>query len=453
MSQLRRLEDLLKQIEEQKRKYWAKMQSQEAFFTVLDRMYEISPYIWEYCSFLSILSTFFGIQYALNFRFGLRDFPLIGIEFNIALPTLEEFIRGIPIKVTRKKIDEFFREFYEYFYGITLPPEFTLNYENTLKEFIEEEFHEGFEYKFGECARYGYSRYGYSIYCRLFSEPLHHQGVTMLTVKHGLSPRPDVLIPALVSVLKFPDWIMEDELTRFIFLSDVVKQTTICGASICGVSRCPKPVETPYGRYYEVKTRWPDGREVTIYLSNTGNVLFGHLCGISRCGLSRKVPVKRDIFKVTPFHFTEFKVNAQMYRFHSSLTPTLFTEAGRATKGIADSRITMEYGEMQTLRYQIDIIVRRFLAPYKLDPFTQQKYVNFAIDYVFSRIRKHAPLEEWLDRIPEKDYENFMIEKWVKYGLERNILKNLIKYLSRWVPAWRAQVKRLRWRRKQVLGL
>jgi len=430
----KRLIELMKRIEEQKKKFYQKVQTYEALSLTFDRMMQVYEIIWLEASLYTIFTNFFLFAWGMDLTLDPSLFEYLLLDFDFELPSLEEFLRGISIKVSFVDLTEQFKRWYYEYYRELLPPEFQLDWNEAVKQFIKEVYQDNYVAGVYTPARFGVTKYDESVY---WKEDL--QKTIEGTIKQYLGTTlQDEISNILSKGMMLKEEFVEELYDRSVLINAVIRNAPIMGFVICGYTPLCEEKEIHGVVYGVVKVRLKDLGEVEIYFNSIDDVTYGHLCGISRCGFSRVVPENESLFSEKIFEFIAYRVRRIVERFSSPITSLLFSEGGRAVRGIPYARSTLTWGEKYMLRALIDSLVRSYLARYRLDPFTMNKYVTFVWDYVFSRVAKHRHHEVGLQRVSIDDYDKYMIEKWVRMNLDRNILISLINFIKTWVSyIWR----------------
>ena len=432
MAVSKRLQELLLQLEWAKRKWWAKDQTLEALWIIGDRFLQIMDYLWQWISFYILFQHWWLYYLTINFGFNFDEFYQMKLEFKFELPDIEDILKGLLIKIIRTDINELFREFYFDYYGIELPVWFRLDRDTFIEYFTEKYAWDILKESYIIPARYGITYYGNSVY---WKEDLSN-AISGTLEKHGFYPYARYIADIFEESLDVISALLEELKVRLSILKSIFTEMTVCGCVICGVSKVPEEKIINGERYFVLRYTTPEGETVEAYIKTIDHALFGTICGISRCGYTRCLPPEQSFFHPNASEFIIYRVNEIMGRFLSNITGLSLSEGTigavepfRATK-------TLDYGTKLQLRYMIDFVVRGFLSRYPLDPMTINAYVNFAVDYVFSRIRKHHHYEQWLRTLSQEEYEKFFIAKYKRMGLDETLLRQIIALLNRWLPSW-----------------
>jgi len=465
---MRRLEELIRKVEEQKRKWWSKSQSYDTMSTIVERMFELEPYMWRYFNFEMMTSYWFSILFVMNFGIDFDWLDIMNLNFTFEAPSLEDILAGIFVKISKIDINELYRRFALDYYGIELPVDFRLDFFSLLDEFVKfryrtafyprmpsypEEFPDDvarYEVDYYDEKRYLYmadpegrtvSTIGarldaqYYDYCKYF-HTMTPRGYSSMSIKRMFTPSYRVETKILRDLGICNETLAKNFMDRTDILLKVAKETTICGLAICGESKCPKRTDFMGLEYYEANIELEDGKKVRILFRTVDQILFGEISGFTVCGYGRVMPHFECIFTEKVFDFFNYRLRDAMARVLTPLTALSLTEGGRAARRPFKSKKTMTYGSKMINRYTIDSIVRAMLSGYGFDPFTLNKYVNFAVDYVFSRIRKHEPIDDWIKDLTDYEYRFLIVSKWVMYGLDKNICEMIMNRLDKLKQLW-----------------
>ena len=230
--------------------------------------------------------------------------------------------------------------------------------------------------------------------------------------------------------LNFAKEVLKDIFNRARTLAYAIIDCSIAGMMIAGYSKICEETEILGQKYYHIKVILYDGVEADVYITSLDDIIFGFIAGLSNILLGRPIYLYYSILRDRVMELIYRRIHTQIDRFIFARTPLLLIQGEISLTKPHLSKRMLIYAEKQMKISHIRYLVRNFVARYGFDSWTINKYVNFAINYLFARKRRHKKLEEWLLYASAEEYDKYMIEKWKRFGLDENILKQIIDYLK-----------------------
>jgi len=475
------LHELVEWIHYWKKKWYEKSESGFGQFIETLRFDQVSDYLSQFVSFATTLSNIFDVLLSL-LTAGNYDETYTGTtEFDILIPKLEEFLKGIYGKSEKVDINQLFREFAKERYGIELPPDFRLTFENVIKFLVEHPVITIPELNWQPttevCGVYGYARYDYSRYCKpeiATREKLKQEYVEYLTF-YG-SHRPAIYgrtyydnaiyaIPNLNKILEMLNLLAtvfelsdkdvkhfadvfgfsEDVLRNLLYKRNLIKaleeQCFVAGLGIAGVTSICEEVIEDGKRKFKIEVDTGFGYKETITFTCLEELLMGFFLHMSVMGFDTCVNQYELFVASILIDFIVWRIERTFDRFmtgYSAISKAQY-DLGFFTWDTATKPHV--YADKQFLVRTFESIVKNIVSRIVKSPFMIKQYVSFAIDLLFSRAKRHGIKEAELKELSLDQYIEFMIKKWVKHGLDENILRQIANRLRIYIPYVEKQFK------------
>jgi len=413
----------VKKTDREKRKEHAKLWSEAGLDTLYDRFLQVSEILNFDLNWLSLTEMFTALSLSVDFELGLREFDTFNLEFKLDLPSLDELLKGIWTHIEPLTVDDVYRDFKKFYEGIELPIDFTLDYTNTVNEFLKRKIPRGGV----EFARYGISRYDESVYA---PEGATEKYPNTLVPLIKSSSRPKHIVEML-KAYGIKEEVIDAYLNRITLLQKSLENGFFLGFNILGFSKFP-PRE---GEYAVIKIT----DEVKLKIKTLDQAFMGFILGVSRLGVDRFTSRKTSIFTRRAGYFAYFRALLQKRRFVSPLSILVHKEKYFGMREVARSRRALRYGMMRNIQYLIRGMIKNYLKNKITDPFELNKYVLAGTEIAFKDYTRHKGIRSWKLRYTDEEFKQMWLEKWVAMGLNRNILEEIYGK----VILWKDQLKRL----------
>lgn len=429
----------------EKRKEHAKTQSEDGSFLVWDRILDLGDLLNFDAIYLSLLELVLGLTYSTDFGLGLTDIDIFHLDWDIELPDLEDVLRGIYNLIESISLEDVFREFDQLFYNEILPPDFVLDWENTLRQFFKIDLFPGLMYpntEFGPFLRTEYAIYGIGV----FGEDKYAPDVIVEQHYKPPTPKPLVKFPKMASALAkklYPSDaytavgvsrnLVEGIKQRIDFLDRVLENGMFLGYAILGYSKfAPKVVEN--GKVFaEIEVK----EGVKLKFPNLDSVIWGFYLGVTPLDLGRfAVTPEGEIttaFRNKAPYFGYWRGLRQLARFRSPVSTTVFR--GRYIEMIDphSSRKARKFIQGRSIVQRVRNFIYNRLRNRVSSVIELNAYVNAGVEYVLFERIGHKKSKKWRQYLTKEEKKKYWLAKWKGYGLDEKILLDLATQLESWV--------------------
>ena len=425
----------------EKMKYWSKVLSDDAMLGVLDSTLDI----FDWLSFFSdwqLSDTLFSslVSYFL-LDINLKDIAPINLDFEVELPSLDEFLRGVLIKLL--KID------------ITILAPDLLKAIETPSLFLESEYAENLESTRLRKGVYGVTYFDHSYYDPVPVREFFRSTLYAFMKKRGEWRSARDKVEAIASTLN-----IHPELARMLYnrLSAItmVKE---------------RALTWDYGWWD--RTYWAEegsGGRIQFYTYEGTLVTMPYEDLIDYQAGGFWDDAAWDYFywteeppkAVHPYRLDKYRITVLQDRFWSNfrdrITTTAMAVANYQTREEREkwwrSERTDIYGFTMSQRMQIETVVDHLVRSMRpgIDAVRLRLYKTAALELYADLAGIHRWGQEAVQSMSEEQRRTFWIERWVKAGLDRDVLaavydrvRGLIKTLVS-----RRQRQRLRFLRSRL---
>jgi len=427
------LSRMIEKLREQKIKYWAKVLSDSAIATnwrIALGISDIYPYyVW------LLLPQYSYAVIALAFLLGLdpRDLEPLNIDFEILLPEIEELMQGILFKSIKLYVEELYK--------------WMKSYEELVKENIKEEYQKYFLEKKTRKGVYDQSQYNYAYYdpplvlefIRSTLPRFLLQWKTFSLIKHEFEE----------SAKKFG---VGEIIAREVFdrLSHTIATQPSCmvlGYGVLGYSPlCEKVKIYAKTRFIEY-----EGVEVEAGITQLAHPQYGFLLGVSHLSIGRLVP-KRDIYKNPPTQVTltmVVKGSPAMVRYvaercRKTIRGLTYIPLAVANYQRAEERMDWrkseradQYFALQQFRVLVEHIVDPIIRKYEANPVKIRMYKSAVLQLISIKAKRHKWGYKAFEAMTEDQLKTWWLDHWKAQGLKTEVLEELYRVLSKWLPRLR----------------
>jgi len=412
-------EEIVRRTLEQKRKYHSKVLTDNALLITFDRAFDTFDLFAIEVWILSDLFTNIAISFSLLFDVDPIDFEQLNQLFEPELPTPEEDLQGILIKMKRIKLPDV---------GTT---------EDLIRDNVKEEVQKQVEETRPRKARYGITKYGESYY-----DPVNVRLFIANTVPrffHNLKVRGDFknFTDSYRDALGVLDTISKYIFNRLHMLFEAQRQNFILGYGVLGYSRLtPRASDTARlevldydGRLLEVKYKFLDHVHNAFILGLTP-LGFGFLGGKETI---YKEPSPRCVKWVNDIAW-----NTIPRYYH---TPWAVGNYNKLEER-ADFRVSEradQYMALQLLRYKLEDIVSNILEGEDLTVTELRQYKNAVTQLIALRTKRHKWGYKPFKQFNDEELKKWWIEYWVRQGLNKSLLEKIWGAIGKWLKSWEHQ--------------
>jgi len=429
---------------EQKRKYWHKVLSEEGMWSTLVQTFNVFDWLSFFSDFTLSDTLFSTLVSSLLLGIQPIDLEPWNLCWDIELPSIEEFTKGVLIKLEKISITDLLPEFADMFKDITLSleDEFRINVKETMLE-------KGY---------YGKSRYGYSYYDPTAVREFFRSALyAFMKKKHEIRTAREMVEQAAKALNIHP------ELARTLFN----RQSALAAVK-------EEALTWDYGWWD--RTNWSEegseGRVAYInYDLQVQETAYEDVIDLQAGGFWDDAVW--DMFywteeapkAVHPFRLEGYNIASAIERVWLNFRSRISTTA-------------LAVGNYQTLKERTKWTESERLETYAL-PVTQKKILESlteslvrskepGVDTIKLRMYKSAVLQlfgtvasmhRWgsgmFQVMSDEELRSWWVEKWVKSGLNREVLETLYDALKSRISTYSTlrHKERLRFLRKRLIGV
>jgi len=390
-------EELIRKIHEQKRKLYEKAMTFDAVLLEWDRYLDLYDYILKWGTIVNTITSLIWLDIAWTFN-------LPPVEVGIAIPIKIEIPPEVTIQCTYG-VARYGMCSYE---TVVVTPTNIISYQKAI---------------------YGKSPYDMSYYDPYEWVNAMNQLMFYLLLQSFKHYTAHVEYPSIAEALETFKDIANNYANRVLMLFQLIINYPICGFVICGVTKL-NPTKKVDG--VDIAEFPFISSEFEIIQTDSASVFeqaMGFICGLTPCGLGRAVArgykTYRPLLSTETSWWIDRRVLEQMANYMVNIGGRRRYEG----KPFEFSRKVKLYAEKFTINYLVHTIVYRYVSKIIQDPIKINAYIRFALEYVFARVKKHKPSKRGLMYVPEKDYEEYIITKWKRMGLDETIMRKIIEML------------------------
>jgi len=399
----------------QKRKWFAKTQELSNLYLLYDRIFQTEEEFWKWTAFIEDLFLHYSIHEVLTWILDPFEIEPFNFEFELDLPSLDEFLQGILIKIRKITID--------------------WDYDYFIEQFIKEFYKKFFERKPGAWLG-GKARYCISPYDRSFYDPTLFLNFVTSTLPHYLATRRirktgEEITDTMVDLKVMHEYIADNFINRYELLHRGIVDTFILGYSILGVSRLSKKVVAGKRIYVEMEGDWRKIGKEKAYTHTLDPLIYGQMLGLTVLGISKLNPPveNQDIsaFKEDMLKYVWSRVEKTISRYYYTPQVLFNYTTLEERRDYWKSVKTELYAYKQTLRYIFYDIVDKVLDKYNISQYDRMKYKSAIIQLLFHRGKKWG----WgLKLFTQEDFDQ-VVEVWKRYwerqGINTAILDEILR--------------------------
>lgn len=290
-----------------------------------------------------------------------------------------------------------------------------------VTQFIKPKYQMSFFKYIMQIARYDQSRYntgGY--YQERIEPPVQHGSVSSVFYQAWTPVRYGMSVAS-----KVPEWTMQHLGEVAKLGARLVRFRGFWGFGMWGVSSWSPMEETARGRVTPIDYTLPDGRRIKIRIRYLQELFGMNWWGVGRWGASRWTVGTESIYTNEILNYIKQRLRDMEDRYIANLTGQSLWEGPKVELGVEYSTKAHRWGEFMSIRAQIETVVDAVLAKYHVDPITARKYKSFALEYVFGRFKRRNVCLQGQNVFDDQQFETYVVEKWLKLGLDPNIVEEL----------------------------
>ena len=434
-----KLEELIRELDNQKRKYHEKLLSVDGEWSLVLRSLDVYDFSTALASLL--IPEFYFASLSASLLFGIDLFMIepLSLEFAWRYPTLDEWLSGVSIVFSR------------------VVPSYATTVEQFISTGVKEEYRQDIKRSMLSKGVYGRTRYGQSYYDPVAVRKLLEQMLLVFFKKHTPHTSRRLAIDSATKVLN-----INLELVRYIY--NIVSMTMashvgcfILDYGFLDVSYLCEEYEAD-PRMGKVRYTDYDGVEKIVSIMTLADMMFGCILDVSALDYCYLMP-DEDVFQ----HSTNPYIDAVDQKLHNfrdrfMLTPLGFSNyvRGDEAEDYHKCERTNVWGELMALRYIVEYVVESFLAREvpDLDLFNRRKYISATLQLVGHTGKRHKWGYSVFKYMTLEELRAWWFEYWSKQGLDLKILEKIFELVEPWLQhIVRTKVEMGRRLRLQRLGI
>lgn len=408
-----------------KKKFWAKVLSQDAISITFQRSLDLqkvfADYIWLQVSAFDLSQL--GLGLANNIA--PVDMHPLSIDYKAELALVNETLQGIWMNFT--PVD----------YGELYP------WMKDLRTFIEENISEEFKAKMkvgiGVKGFYGITPYERSIYDPVIAREFLRATAHRLRLMKTSDKLYAFIIDKLKDYLEMTGATTDIIYNKIMLLMTAQTQTFILGLSLLGKSKLTHVEDGLTQVTYEDAK----GNLVTAKIGNLDHIQFGFILGISPLGYGFLLPQK-SIYKLPEGKKNPPIVNVIWNKIQGMKNRLVYLAWAFANYNRPDemqdyhaSERTQTYMEWHYLRRQIEDWTLKQLGDEARDPMRIRQYQNAMLMLISWQAKRHKWGYNLFQKMTEEQFFYWWVEYWKSQGLNEAMLKALYEGFKIWLKTIR----------------
>lgn len=437
------IERKVREIIQEKKKYFSKVLSLNAMSTNFDRVSDVEEqfnyWAWQFSQI------FLWIDISSLFIFGLDPSVLepLNIDFKIELPSLEEFLQGIKLKFEKVDVGDIWKEFNWEYFKEEVPPK--LDYETFVKENVQEPYQPSTLEQAKRKLIVGQTKYGEG-----YVDPQVIYELLRATFYEFLKRREDLerlrhVYLSCVKKLGINEAIAEAVFNRIASMIKTFYDNFILGFNLLGVSKLtPRASKSALAEVITWKREY-----APIEYTKFAEINCGFILGVTPLGFGLLLPreyfLKPARVKLAPkiTYFIDYKVRKLLSRYRAThIGFANYQKPDEMLKYYRSERCE-QYTSLQFIRYYIDGLVENWLRGKGIDRFKMNLYKRAVMMLIGHRKKRHKWGYAAFKAMTEDEFKEFWLDYWEKQGLNRDILIYLYEKVKTWLPNLRKQVREL----------
>lgn len=452
------LEKKVNESRQEKQKYFAKVLSENAIWNNYLRAIDTEGVFGEWAWAESMY--FIWLDISNMFIFGLQPYELqpLDPEFNINIPSLEEWLQGIKIKIEPKDVGEAYSEFWWDYFQEEIPPE--LDYTRFLLDNIWPEYRPWLIQQVTRKLIVGVSAYGMA-----YVDPPVIRDFIRATLFELAKRRMDFnrirkLYQIVVGKGLISEGTVEGIYNRLalhfqaLFENFILDYNLLNYSKLCkrGSQKATFPIVTWRGEEHDVEYIKFDEINCGFILNVTP---LNHGILMDRKSIYKPNP-RAPWPKGTMVNawFIDWKVRQMTYRYRA--TGVAFGNYQRPEETLAYYRSERadHYHQLRLFFYHLDALVDAILEHEDVDIFRKNLYKRAVAMLIGHKKKRHKWGYDAFKSMSEEEFKAWWLEYWRRQGLDVNTLNKLYERVSKWLPRLRSDLEnlgeRVRRRREQL---
>ena len=431
----------------EKRKYFSKVLSESAIWTnfqrILDTLSLFSEWAWSESLF------FIWLDISNLFIFGLDPTELLPLdpEFHVKLPTIQEFLQGIKLKLEPVDVGEAWRIFYWDIYNLEVPP---------LLDFVTFIIAQCWPEYLGFILEQQKRKLivGESVYGKSYVDPPVIREFIRSSLWELARRRMDLtrirqFYQVVVDKARINEGIVEAIYNRLVLHFHTIFDKFILDYNLLNYSKlCEAESETTKigmvtwrGEYKEIEFKKFDevncGFILDITPLNLGILMDDKI-------LYKPSPLEtHDTGTTVLSDFIDWKTRRMISRYFATSVAFGNYQRPEETLSFHTSERADHHHQLRTFYYYIDAIVDSILEKEDVSIFHKNLYKRATAMLIGHKKKRHKWGYEAYKAMTEEEFKEYWLGYWEKQGLNTSILNKIYQVIGKWVKRYRRNLEDL----------
>lgn len=447
----------------QKKKYWSKVLKETAIWANYQRAIDTESIFGEWAWSESMF--FIWMDISGLFIFGMEPYELepLDPEYRTELPTLEEFLQGIKLKLIPLDVHNAYLQFYWDYFQLRVPP--LLDYVTFVLATCYPEYA---DLLLGQRKRK--LIVGESVYGTSYVDPPVIRDFMRATLYELAKRRMDFerirkLFRIAVDKKMIAEHIAESIYNRLVMHFQTLFDSFILDYNLLNYSKlCSRELragEAYYGTSHLASssrgavttiTTWR-GETFTMEIKKFDEVNMGLILNVTPLNLGILMD-RRQVYKPTPksyldigtsmtSYFIDWKVRRMISRYRA--TGIGFGNYQRPEEAFYfhKSERADHYHQLRDFYRHFDNIIENMLANKGIDIYKKNMYKRAIAMLIGHKKKRHKWGYSAYKSMTEEEFKEWWISYWQKQGLDINILNELYNSVIKWVKPLRSKLEDL----------
>lgn len=435
------------EIVSEKRRYFEKVLSESAIWNNYQRALDTEDYFAEWS--WSETMYFIWLNISSLFIFGLEPYELEpwDPEFNIKIPSLEEWLQGVKIKIEPKTVGEAYGEFWKDYFNIEIPP--ILDFDTFVEDNVKPEYAEDIRRRKAGKLVVGESKYG-----EAYVDPPVIRDLIRSTLYELARRRMDFnrireIYRIAVDRGLITEGMAESIFNRLVIHFQPLFETLILDYNLLNYSKLAR--RGSHSATFPVIT-WR-GEEHDVEFTKFDELNCGLILNVTPLNLGLLLP-RELIFKPGPralavtgtppaAWFIDWKVRQQIYRYRATGVGFGNYQRPDETTAYYRSERADQYHLLRLFFYHLDSLVDAILEGEDVDVFRLNLYRRAAAMLIGHKKKRHRWGYAAFRDMTEEEFKQWWLDYWAKQGLNTSLLEKIYERVGKWLPSLRSGLEEL----------
>jgi len=427
----------------EKRKYFSKVLSQGAMWANYQRLLDgedvFSEWAWAESMF------FIWLDISSLFIFGLEPYELepFTVDFDVELPTLEEWLQGIKLKIEKVDVGESWKDMYWKYFKQEVPP--YLDFDRLIRELVQPDYAGYILWR-----KYGKLVVGFTRYGEGYVDPPVVREFLRATFYELLKRRVDLtrlkeVYKTLVEKLGISEGIAESVFNRIVLHLQSLFENFILDYNLLNYSKLCEPGSE--SATFPIVT-WRE-EVCDVNYKKLAELNSGMILDVTPLDHNILMPEGR-FFKDSPVGtttvaswFVDYKVRKLISRYRATHVAFANYQRPEEMQKFYKSERADQYHQLRLFFYHLDSLVDSILEGEDVDSFRRNLYRKAAAMLIGHRKKRHKWGYEAFKTMSEEEFKQWWIGYWKRQGLKPELLNRIYEAIKTCLPSLRAELEEL----------